>query len=336
MHRKTLYIIFVIMMLAALLLSACGGDKDDKSDGNKTYRIGILAQSPTMQPLVDGFKAHITESGYREGENLTYVFSDFTGSIEGLKPEAEKLKAQQLDLLLTLGTPAAQTAKEVFADTDVPILFGLVLDPVASGLVESFRNPGGNLTGVQSIDTMAKSLEWLLTTVPDIKQIYVPHNPEDNASVQSLAILTTAAEAIGVKLVVSEGSTAEELDAITQTIPENVDAVFILRSSSLSSRSAFIAEAAKARQLPSACSDIGVMLNNGIMLGYGPGYPEMGQQLARIADQILKGSRPADLPVETPDVFLGINLQTAQLIGVVIPDAVIQQAKNIIRPTDSQ
>jgi putative ABC transport system substrate-binding protein len=186
MQKKLLHTALVPLLLAALLLSACGSKEKDKgSNESKTFTIGVLIQAPSLSGTFDGFKAGMTELGYTEGKNVTYVFDGTTGTIDALKPEAEKLKSLNPDLLLAVGTPPTQTAKEVFTGTAVPILFAPVYNPVDLGLVESFQNPGGNLTGIQSTDTVAKSLEWLLKIVPEVKRIYVPYPSQDTCYFRS-------------------------------------------------------------------------------------------------------------------------------------------------------
>jgi putative ABC transport system substrate-binding protein len=332
MARKSLcYLRFgIALILVTLLLAGCGGDK--KSDKAKTYTVGVLIQAQSLASVFDGLKAGMTELGYVEGKNVTYLYDGPTGTIEGLKPAAESLKSRKPDLVFTVGTPPALAAKEVFAGTDVPILFAPVFNPDKEGLVASFRNPGGNLTGVNPTDTIGKALGWLIEIVPGVKRIYVPSNPQEGPAVQSLQSLTDAAKTEGVELVVSEGSTPEELDAITQTIPENVDAVFVLRSDSVDGRIDNIIQAANERRIPAVSSDIGGMVAAGAMVGYGCGFSEMGEQAARMADKILKGADPATLPVENAESYLGINLQTAQTIGIEVPDSILNQAKQIVRP----
>lgn len=327
--RKKSYALVLGIVLISLLLGACGDD-DKKSDEEQSYNVGILVQSAALAQVAEGFKTGMGEAGYTEGKNVEYFYSGPTGTLESLKPEAETLKTKDLDLVLSIGTPATQAAQEVFADTDVPILFAIVVDPVGLGLVESLRNPGGKLTGIVSTDTVGKALEWLIQAVPGVQRVYVPHVPADSASVQSLQSLTETAQTMNVELVVVEGTTPEELDAITQTFPEDVDAIFMPRSASLSSRLPNMIQASSERGIPVACSDANLMAA-GVTIGYGPRYPETGKQAARLADQILKGTDTATLPVENAEAFLSINLQSAQAAGIEIPDAVLQQAYQIIR-----
>jgi putative ABC transport system substrate-binding protein len=328
MIKKT-YALVSVMVLAALLLGACGGG-DKKSD--KTYTIGVLIQIPPLEPVLDGFKAGMSELGYVEGKNVVYVYDGPTNTDAALKPEAEKLKSKKPDLLFTSGNPAALAAKEVFAGTDVPIVFAPVISPDQEGLVASLRNPGGNITGVTLPATSGKALEWLLQIVPGVQRVYVPYDPQEMAGVQSLQPLIDAAQVLNVKLVTAEGSTPEELDAITQTIPENVDAAFLLTSENLLARGTSLVQAANERRIPVAAPALNELWSSGVMIAYAPDLFEIGQQTARLADKILKGTKPATLPVEVAEAFLGINLQTAQTIGVEVPDEILSQAKQIVRP----
>jgi putative ABC transport system substrate-binding protein len=328
MIKKT-YVLVSVVVLAALLLGACGGS-DKKSD--KPYTIGVLIQIQPVVPVLDGFKAGMSELGYVEGKNVVYVYDGPTGTEEALKPEAEKLKSQKPDLLLTAGNPPALTAQEVFAGTDVPILFAPVISPDQEGLVASLRNPGGNITGVTLPATAGKALEWLVRIVPGVQRVYVPYDPQEIAGVQCFQSLVDGAKALNVELVTSEGSTPEELDAITQTIPENVDAAFLLTSESLLARGSNLVQAANERRIPVAAPALNELSSSGVMVAYAPGLYEIGQQAARFADKILKGTKPATLPVEVAEAYLGINLQTAQTIGVEVPDEILRQAKQIVRP----
>ena len=333
MVNKSIRSLILAVLFVALLLSACGGDDDKKSDEDKSYTVGILIQTPSLESVVAGFKAGLAGLGYTEGTNVVYLSDGPTNTIEALTPAAEALKSKKLDLLFAVGTPPSQAAQKVFAGTGVPILFAPVFNPVELGLVESFSNPGGQLTGIQSTNSVAKALEWLLEIVPEVKRIYVPHDSEDASGGQTLLVLTDTAQTLGVELVVAEGATDEELDAVYQNIPDDVDAVFVLREGSMGVRINDIIQATNALGIPVTCSDIGPLIQAGVMVGYGPGYTEMGEQAARMADQLLKGADTATLPVEEAETFLGINLQTAEALGLEVPDAVLRQAKLVVRPT---
>lgn len=330
-ENRPLWRLLVIVVLVAALLSGCG-NKDKKSNNSKPYTIGVLIQAESLAPVFDGFKARMTELGYTEGKNITYLYDGPTGTIDALKPAAEKLKSENPNMLLTVGNPPSLTAQEVFKGTQVPILFAPTTDPIGAGLIASFQAPGGQLTGISNTDTISKTLEWLLQIIPTVKTIYVPHIPSDSAAAQSFQSLSIAAQNVGITLLVSEASTPDDLSVVAKTIPDNADAVFLMRSAGLGAQATNMVQAANERGIPVVTANIGIPLEQGVMIGYGPGFFEMGQQAARLADQILKGTNPATVPVEAAQTYLGINLQTAQTIGIQIPDSIINQAEQIIRP----
>jgi putative ABC transport system substrate-binding protein len=315
--------ILVWVVVFALLLMACGG-----ATQAQTFTIGVVNYFPPLDPVFDGFKAGMAESGYVEGENVTYIYN---GTIEPhvIDREIESLLAQDVDLLFTMGTLPTLRAKQAVKGTDIAVVFAPLINPVEEGVVESIRHPGGNVTGVQNGNTLPKALEWLLTIVPGTTKVYVPYNPIDKVSVTSAALLYDAAFTLGVELVLDVVDTPEEVVAAIETLPGDV-AIFIVPVPSIESHVSDIIKVATER-------GIAVGSNNphhveiGALVVYGVNLFSMGKQAARLADQALRGTDPADLPVETAEYFLTINLKTAQAIGLNIPDEMLEQADTIIR-----
>jgi putative ABC transport system substrate-binding protein len=236
---------------------------------------------------------------------------------------------QNVDLLFTLGALPTARAKQAVESTNTPVVFAPVIDPVGQGIVESLLHPRGNLTGVQRGNTIPKSLEWLLTLVPGTTRIYVPYCPEDEVSVASIAPLREAAATLKVELVLDEVSSSEEVTTAIETLPEST-AIFFVPMPSLEPRVNELIETATECKIATASLEpyhleTGVLVTNDINLF------SIGKQVARLADQVLRGVAPADLPVETGEIFLGINLKTAKAIGLYIPDEILEQADIIIR-----
>ena len=325
MFRKSFLFISLCIMLS-LLLAACGTPQP------QTFTVGVVNLTPTLNPTFDGFKAGMAELGYVEGENVTYIYEGPVGAIDALEPAIQKLMEAKPDLVLSISTPATLRAKAALEGTDIPLVFSPVNDPVGSGVVDSLRNPGGNLTGVKGGGggAIPKTVEWLLTVVPDTTRLFVLHNPEDNSSVQALAELNETAAKLGVELVVREVRTPDEIMAAMESIPEDVDAIFIPPSGPITANIADIVEAAIERDLPIATS-VGPLVQAGVQITYGTDHYRMGEHVARLADQILQGTDPADLPVETAEFYLSINLQTAETIGLDIPDDILRQADTVVR-----
>ena len=327
-HKKLKYgqqvLVIAMLIVAVLLLTACGPSR------TQTFTIGVINLSPALNSTFDGFKAGMVELGYVEGENITYVYKGPTGSIEALDPAVQDLIAQDIDLILALSTPATLQAKQAVAGTDMPVVFAPVNDPVQAGVVDSLRNPGGNLTGIRVGGFVPKELEWLLAVAPDTKRLFVPHNPDDGSAVQGLAALKAAADTLDVEIVVGEARTTDEVMAAIEIIPEEVDAIFLPPDNLMVGHIDDFVAVALERDLPLS-SVAYSQAEAGALMSYGPDFFQLGKQVARLADKILQGTAPADLPVETADFFLSINLQTAQAIDLHVPDDILRQADNIIR-----
>lgn len=318
-----------------LVLAACGSsdsDKDGKTeDTAKTITIGVLSPAALFAPAVQGFKDGLAEQGYVEGKNVTYIYDSTVTDVQALEVALDEMLANQnIDLFLATGTPATSLAKTKLEGKNIPVVFAPVNDPLASGLVESMVVPGGNLTGIQAPSTIGKAVEWLVKIVPSVKRIFVPHNPTDNSSVQSVTDLQKVADTLGLELVIVEASTTEEVIALSQNFPDNVDAVFLPRAGSLTNQVTRFVASANARKIPVVYAEIGSIVEDGVMIGYGSSFYEIGKQATALAVKILQGDTPAKLPVEQAETYLGINLKTAAAIGIEIPDSVLRQATQVV------
>jgi putative ABC transport system substrate-binding protein len=317
-------ILIIIFIITGLLLTACGGDQD------KTYTIGVVNLTPVLEDTVASFKKSMTELGYTEGENITYIYEGPTSSIDKLDPVAQGLVAADVDLILSITTPATQAAQRATAGADIPVVFVPVTDPVGAGLVDSLRQPGGNITGITFGVQEARRLEWLMQIAPTVEQIYAPYNPDDPAPVSALETVREAAAKLGVELITREARNPEEVTAAVENIPEEADAIFLLPDSLIGTRVPDLMKTAIELQLPTSGASFDAVKNN-TLIGYGPDPSRSGKQAARLVDRILRGVKPADLPVETAEFYLAINLKVAEAIGLDIPDEILRQADTIIR-----
>ncbi|MFC1975999.1 ABC transporter substrate-binding protein [Chloroflexota bacterium] len=321
---KYLPIFIGLFIITGLLLAACGG-------GQKTYTIGVINIVPVLDSTLVGFKEGMTELGYIEGENITYVYEGATVDMGKLDSVAQGLVAADVDLILSITTPATQAAQRATATTDIPVVFVPVTDPIGAGLVDSLKQPGGNITGVTFGIQEARRLEWLVQIVPTIEQIYIPYNPEDQSPVLALETLSEAAMKLGVELITHEVRNLEEVMVAIENIPEEADAIFLLPDSLVATRASDLVEAATELQLPTSGANAEVVKAHGVLISYAMGQISSGKQAARLADQIFQGIKPADLPVETAEFYLAINLKTAEAIGLDISDEILLQADIIVR-----
>jgi len=325
--RKPIAMVIVSLVIASLLLTACGTFQA----APKTPTIGVVIEVSIHTTTYEGFKAGMVELGYVEGENVTYIYNGVVAepNAQTIDAEIENLLAQNVDMLLVVGNLAAARAKEAVAGTDTPVVFGAVTNPVGSGLVESISHPGGNLTGTQVGRELAKALEWLVKITPGgANKVYLPYNPDDEVSMMILAGLEEVPSQLGIELVPGEVHSVEEAVAAIKSLPEDVDAIYRIPSPTLDPKNNELSQAAIERGLPMGA---GLPLDEAVLFTLAVDLSDVGKQTATLADKILKGANPADLPVETGEFYITINLKTAEAIGLDIPDSVLRLADTIIR-----
>ncbi len=316
--------ICIAIVFLALFLSGCSGEIKSQN-----YTIGIIATAPVHVPLIDGLKAGMAESGYVEGEKVNYIYNGIIESdAQVIDAEIENLLAQNIDLLYVLGDLPALQAKQAVAGTDMPVLIGAVTNPVEQEMVESISNPGGNLTGTRVGLEAPKALEWLVKIVPEAKKIYVPYSPEDGASLGTLASLGETPSQLGVELVHGQVSSFDEALAAIENLPDDIDAIFFIPAPLLAARTEELSQAAIKAGIPTGAS---YPIAPSVLITDAANLFEVGKQSARQADQIFKGIKPAEIPIETAEDYSTINLQTAKAIGLEILDEILRQADTIVR-----
>jgi putative ABC transport system substrate-binding protein len=271
----------------------------------------------------------MTELGYVEGENVTYIY-DGPVSADKLDAVAQGLVEAKVNLILAVTTSATKAAQRATSGTDIAVVFIPVTDPVGAGIVASLTKPGGNTTGVTTATQEGKRLEWLLQVAPKIKQIYIVYNPKDQSPVLALKMVSETAAKLDVELITREVITTEEADAAFKNTPKEADAIFFLPDRMVNVHGTDSIKLATKLRLPTSGANIKIAYD-GALTAYGVDLPVAArQQAARLADQILKGARPADLPVEIAEFYLAINMKTAEAIGLTVPDEVLRQANIII------
>lgn len=296
----------------------------------RMLHIGVINLSPLLAPVFEGFKQGMAEFGYREGVNVKYTYQEAV-TIDKLDSLAATFLSPEIDLILAISTPAAQAAKRVAGDRK-RIVFASVLDPVGAGIVESIRQPGGNITGIRHGVHEAKRFEWLLRTKSDIQRVYIPFNPDDRAAVINLNIAREVAALYGVEIVERACSDDVSVTAALLEMPDDIDAIHVLADNLIASRLAngtpnFLSVSLE-RRLPMSVPIVTQVAQGGL-IAFAFDFFSLGRQSARLVDQVLRGVRPGDLPVETVEFELAINVGTAQAIGLVLPDELIEQADRV-------
>jgi putative ABC transport system substrate-binding protein len=267
-----------------------------------------------------------------EGQNIDIEVRSAEGESERLPTLAAELVRLQVDVIVTGSVPATQAAQQ--ATQTIPIVMGVVVDPVATGLAASLARPGGNITGLSRMGPVvaAKQLELLKETVPGLSHVAVLWNPTNPGRTPELREVEVAAGALGVRLQAVEVHGPTELDgAFAAMTKEQADGVMVpLDFVLLNLRTTIIDLAAKNR-LPAVYGQRDYVDSGGLM-SYAANVSEMYRRAAYYVDRILKGAKPGDLPIEQPMTFeFVINLKTAQALGLTIPPHVLLQATEVIQ-----
>ncbi|RJR19240.1 MAG: hypothetical protein C4581_05075 [Nitrospiraceae bacterium] len=328
MHRDSLILSTIIsVILLPLLILLSPSESFSEHTKGKTYLTGIIRPNVKLQNIVDGFKAGMELYGFREGENISYIQ---TNDISDIDSVVEKMIEMKVDLIFTMTADTTRKTLKKLAGRPVPVIFGGIYDPIASGIVKSLSVPGDNVTGVMIGGSTEKAFEWLLKAVPHAKKIYVPFSSESDTVAICMSVLKKSAEKSRVELMTSKTDTLHELTVALASIPGKADAIFIPNSPFLITNLETIIKFAAEHKLPTG-SGTG-QYKNGIMITYGQDHFYTGKIASRLASSVLHDRIPAaSLPVETTEYFLGINLQTATTVGITVPDSILQQASFIVR-----
>jgi putative ABC transport system substrate-binding protein len=304
----------------------------------KVARIGYLAGNLATGPhLQEAFRQGLRDLGYVDGRNVIVEYRDAEGKLERLPALAAELVALKVDLIVAAGgTPPAVAAKQATRTT--PIVFTSVADPVASGLVTSLARPGGNVTGFSLFapELAGKRLELLTQAVPGVSRVAVlwqpGGGPGERTSKDMLTEAEVATRTLGVRLQVLEARGPGDFDkAFSDMTRAHVGALTVLPSSMFFIERGRLVDLAAKNRLPEVYPAREYVDSGGLM-SYGPNLVDLTRRAATYVDKILKGAKPADLPVEQPTKFeLVINLKTAKALGLTIPQSLLARADEVIQ-----
>ncbi|HEV2054419.1 MAG TPA: ABC transporter substrate-binding protein, partial [Methylomirabilota bacterium] len=301
----------------------------------KVARIGYLAGNVSASPhLNEAFRQGLRDLGYVEGRNVVIEYRDAEGKLERLPALAAELVALKVDVIVAGGTPQALAAKQ--ATRTLPIVFAAAADPVASGLVTSLARPGGNVTGLsqQTSELVGKCLEQLKQAVPGVTRVAVLWQPGafgERTEKDMLKGVEVAARALGVRLQFVEARGPADFDrAFSDMTRARAGALTVLTSTMFVNERRRLVDLAAKNRLP-AVYPWREGVDAGGLMSYGPNLPDLFRRAATYVDRILKGTKPADLPVEQPTKFeLVINLKAAKALGLTIPPSLLGRADHVV------
>jgi putative ABC transport system substrate-binding protein len=296
--------------------------------------IGVLntgSPSASSRPFMDAFRQGLSEAGYVEGQNLAIEYRWAEGHYDPLPAMAADLVGRKVDLIMATSPPSALAAKS--ATSTIPIVFRSGADPVGDGLVASLARPGGNLTGVSFIadELTAKRLELLSELVPRAGVIALLMNPNNATAERVIRDVQEAARTKGLQLHVLKASSESEIDtAFASLVQLHVDALVVGADPFLSSRREQLVALASRRAVPSSYAWREFAASGGL-ISYGPSLTSAFRLVGAYAGKILKGAKPADLPVQQSTTFeLVINLKTAKALGLTVPPSLLTRADQVI------
>ena len=297
----------------------------------KVYRIGYLSTSSDSP--VEAFRDGLRELGWVEGRDIVIDYRLAEGRPDRLPDLAAELVRLKVDVMVGGGTLVAVAAKN--ATGAVPIVVIGAGDPVALGLIESLARPGGNFTGLSfsvGMDTFGKELELLKETVPKVRRVAILSNPANPAHALTIGNVKAAAQSCGVRLQLLEAGEPNQFDgAFAAMAKARAEALLVAAEPMFSLHRARLADLAAKNRLPAAYGYRAHVEAGGLM-SYGPRVPDLFRRAATYVDKILRGTKPADLPVEQPTKFeLVINLKTAKALGLTIPPSLLGRADEVIQ-----
>ena len=297
----------------------------------KTFRIAVLTYDQSRSN-VEPFFEELNRLGYIAEQNAKIELWNAEGRADKLAELADEVSRFKPDVVLASATPAALAAKKSLPST--PVVFVLVADPVGAGMVTSFANPGGNLTGLtnMNVELSGKRTEVLLEVLPAAKRFGVLTNPSDPISAPQLNEITRTVQAAKLKLEVINASSPKDLQGLPAILKKNrVDAMTTVSSQLFAGHRKELTSLAITTKTPAIYWTSAFVTDGGLM-SYGVNAADLYRRAAFYADKILKGTKPTELPVEQPRKFeFHVNLKTAKQIGLTIPPSVLWRADKVIQ-----
>jgi putative ABC transport system substrate-binding protein len=320
---------FIILLGGATTAWPLGADAQQPGKA----RIGVLARTSagSIAPLLESFQKGLRELGWVEGNNLSIEYQFGNGELGRLRELAETLVSLKVDVIVTVDTPPTQAAKQ--ATATIPIVIAVSADPVGAGLVASLARPGGNVTGLSLLapDTDQKNLEIVREALPDARRVAMIWDPNNRGMTLRLTAVQAAAAKLGMELqpiaAPGPGELAEGLTVAARNPP---DALIVLSPIYAAHRNEIVEFATRTKR-PLIFDTRGLAGEPGALLSYGADLSALFLRTATYVDKILKGAKPADLPIEQPTKFeLVINLKTARASGLIIAPTLLTRADEVI------
>jgi putative ABC transport system substrate-binding protein len=293
-----------------------------------TVDVTAIVEHPALDATRDGVKDALAEAGYKEGENLKFVYQSAQGNPATAAQIARQFIGEQPNVIVPISTPSAQAV--VAATHDIPVVFTAVSDPVGAQLVKNMEKPGGNVTGLSDMSPVAAHIDLIKEILPGVKTIGFLYNSGETNSVSLLAAFKAAADKAGIKVVESAATKTAEVQGAARALVGRVDAVYVPTDNTIVSALEAAVGVAEEAKLPLFTADTD-SVKRGAIAALGFNYYDVGKQTGAIVVRVLKGEKPGDIPVEiAKGTDLVVNKKEADKIGLTLPESVLSRATKVI------
>lgn len=293
--------------------------------------VGVtqIATHPGIDAIRAGFVKEMANLGFVEGKNITYDMNNAQGDMPTAQSIAQKLAQQKCDLVFAISTPSAQTMAQALKGSQVPLVFGAVTDPLSAGLVTSMERPGGNITGTSDKWPVDRQFDLLRQLVPTVKTVGLVYNPGEANAASNLKVVEKVCADRNIAVVkVSVASTAE-VQTAAQSLVGRCDAFYVPADNTVIAAMEAVVKVSEQNKIP-LLPGVSSNVEQGGFGTIGPDYTDVGVQSARIAARILKGEKPADIPVATAQKFeYYFNLRSSKASGVTVPPEMLEKASKV-------
>lgn len=319
------------MCISVFMLCACGKN-EEKDSKDKNYTIGIIQimEHTSLNTIRDAIVERLEELGYKDGENCRIDCQQANGEVSNVSSILQSFEGEGCDVIIAITTPCAQAAAPY--SERIPVVFSAVTDPVAADIVDSLESTGGNITGTSDAIEVNKILDFALTVTPDIKTIGYLYNSGEANSVACLEKVKAYCSAKNINVKEAAVSNSSEVQMAAESLCADADAIFSPNDNTIAGAMGIVAQIANKEKIP-VYVGADSMVKDGGLGTVGIEYTDLGIETANMADSILKGEKKAsEIPVKVfnEDLSTYINKSTADEIGVIIPNSILDGKKTII------
>lgn len=312
-------LVFCLTLMLASGLVGCGSSSEK-------VNIGIIqiVEHPALDSARQGFLDALKANGYEEGKNLKVEYKNAQGDSSILKSISEKFAATKLDLILAVATPSAQAIAG--ATQDIPILITAVTDPVEAKLVDSMEKPGTNVSGTTDMNPIKEQLELLKKLAPNAKTVGVIYNAAEVNSEVQVKVVKQEAPTLGLSVVEASVATSADVLQAAQSLVNKVDAIYVPTDNMVVSAAQSVVQVANENKIPLISGESSVVEAGGLGT-IGINYYNLGEQTGEMAVRVLKGAKPAEMPIESQKKFdIVLNKETVDLLGIKVPEEIANKA----------